>query len=313
MLKRQPVNPPQDIYPVDPWRIVERQFYPRFLAQTETIFSTSNGYLGMRGSFEEGDSAFENGTYINGFYETWSICYGEELSGFAKEGQAIVNVADSKIIRLFVDDELFSLKDARLIKFERILDFRTGTLDRDIIWETASGKHVAIRSKRLVSYERRHLAAISYEVTLLNAEAPVIIYSEMRLDPRHSAREADPRLHRDRQGRALLPRLHRCEESRMVLGHETGTSCLAVVCAVDHKIETDSSCAIRSDCSEDAGKVVLSFNAYPEIPAKIIKFMAYHTSSNLSFEELSGAAERTLDLGMASGFETPGRAAPVSG
>ncbi len=210
MLQRRPVNPPQGIYPVDPWRIVEKQFCPRFLAQMETIFSTSNGYLGMRGSFEEGEPAFENGTYINGFYETWPISYGEEAHGFAKEGQHIVNVPDSKIIRLFVDGELFSLREARLIKFERILDFQAGTLDREIVWEMASGQRVAITSKRLVSYAHRHLAAISYEVTLLHAKAPVVISSEIRLDPRHSPREDDPRVHRSAQGRAIFPRLNQC-------------------------------------------------------------------------------------------------------
>jgi alpha,alpha-trehalose phosphorylase len=303
MLKRQPVNPPQDIYPVDPWRIVEKQFYPRFLAQTESIFSTSNGYLGMRGSFEEGEPAFENGTYINGFYETWPICYGEEAYGFAKEGQSIVNVPDSKIIRLFVDDEIFSLEEAHLLKFERILDFRAGTLDREIIWEMAPGKRIAIKSKRLVSYEHRHLAAISYEVTLLNAKAEVVISSEIRLDPRSSPREDDPRVHQNRSGRTLHSSLNRSEGTRVALGHHTRRSKLAVVCAVDHKIETDSSCAVKSESSEDEAKVVLSFNAYPEMPIKIIKFIAYHTSHNLSFDELSGSSERTLGLGMERGFE----------
>jgi alpha,alpha-trehalose phosphorylase len=270
MLQRQAVNLPQDIYPVDPWRIVEKQFYPRFLAQTETIFTTSNGYLGMRGSFEEGAPAFENGAYINGFYETWPICYGEEAHGFAKEGQAIVNVPDSKIIRLFVDDEPFSLENASLVKFERVLDFRAGTLDREIIWEMASGKRIAINSRRLVSYEHRNLAVISYEVTLLNAKARVMISSEIRLDPRSSPREDDPRLHRDRPGRSLHPRLSRRQDTRIVLGHQTGRSKLGVVCAVDHKIETEDSFAVKSESSEDAGKLVISFDASPEKPTKII-------------------------------------------
>ena len=303
MLQRQPIKLPQDVYPIDPWRIIEKRFFPRLLAQTETIFTTSNGYLGMRGSFEEGAPAFENGAYINGFYETWPICYGEEAHGFAKEGQAIVNVPDSKIIRLFVDDELFSLENARLVKFERILDFRSGTLDREIVWEMDSGKRIAINSRRLVSYEHRHLAAISYEVTLLNATARVMISSEIRLDPRSSPREDDPRLHHNRQGRSLHPRLNRRKGARILLGHQTGRSKLGLISAVDHKIETDCSCDVKSESSEDAGKCVISFSASPEKPTKIIKYMAYHTSHSPSFEELSVAAEETLEQCMARGFQ----------
>ena len=99
MIKRHPLNPPQHIYPLDPWWIVEKEFCPHFLAQGETIFSLGNGYLGMRGSFEEGTPVFENGTFINAFYEVWPICYGEEAHGFAKEGQTVVNVTDTKIIK----------------------------------------------------------------------------------------------------------------------------------------------------------------------------------------------------------------------
>lgn len=303
MLQRKPLNPPQDIYPVDPWRIVEKRHYPRFLAHTESIFSTGNGYLGMRGSFEEGEPVFENGTYINGFYETWPIPYGEEAHGFAKEGQTIINVPDSKILRLFVDDELFSLTDAQLSSFERSLDFRSGTLDREIVWEMASGKRVAIKSRRLVSYEQRHIAAISYEVTLLNARAPVVISSEIRLDPRHRGREDDPRLHQNLRGRALHPRLHRAQGMRLSLGHQTARSRMAVLCAVDHKVETDSSYDFESESSEDAAKVVLSINAYPETPIRLLKFMTYHTSDTLSVEELSGAAERSLERVTGSGFQ----------
>ena len=65
-----------------------------------------------------------NGTYVNGFHETWPIVYGEEAYGFAKLGQTIVDVPDAKIIRLYVDDEPFFLPTATLEGFERALDMR---------------------------------------------------------------------------------------------------------------------------------------------------------------------------------------------
>ena len=56
---------------------------------------------------------------------------------------------------------------------------KSGALDREILWETPAGRQVLIRSRRLVSFVDRHVAAISYCVTLLNAEASVVISSEM--------------------------------------------------------------------------------------------------------------------------------------
>ena len=91
MLHRERLKPPKYVYPTDEWRLVEKDFYPRFLAQSETMFSVGNGYIGMRGNFDEGKPVSENGTFVNGFYESWPIIYGEEAYGFAKTGQTIVN------------------------------------------------------------------------------------------------------------------------------------------------------------------------------------------------------------------------------
>ena len=73
MFHRKGVKRPDYVYPAEAWRLVEKRFYPRLLAQAETYFATANGYLGMRGSFEEGRPTFDSGTYINGFYESWPI------------------------------------------------------------------------------------------------------------------------------------------------------------------------------------------------------------------------------------------------
>ena len=114
MIKRRLQLPPQHIYPAEEWRVVEKKFYPRFLDRTETIFATSNGYLGKRGNFEEGRPIFRSGTFVNGIYESWPIVYPEEAHGFAKTGQTIVDLPNSKIIRLYVDDEPFYLPTANL-------------------------------------------------------------------------------------------------------------------------------------------------------------------------------------------------------
>jgi alpha,alpha-trehalose phosphorylase len=107
VLQRELDLPPRHIYPVDPWRLVEKRFYPRRLAQFETLFSVSNGYLGIRGAHDEGSPAHQNATLVNGFHETWPIVYGEEAYGFARTGQTIVNVPDAKRIKLYVDAEPF--------------------------------------------------------------------------------------------------------------------------------------------------------------------------------------------------------------
>lgn len=143
MLHHERLRPPQHDYPADEWNVIEKRFHPEFLAQLETMMALGNGYLGMRGCPEEGGPNVENSTLINGFYETHPIVYGEEAYGFAKMGQTICNVTDSKITKLFVDDEPFWLPNANLSSYDRRLNMRSGTLDREILWETPAGKQVA--------------------------------------------------------------------------------------------------------------------------------------------------------------------------
>jgi len=94
--------PPRDLYPVEPFRYVETRFTPERIPQTETLFALSNGFIGIRGAFEEATPVYRPACVLNGFHETWPIVYGEEAYGFAKTGQTVVSVPDASIMRLFI-------------------------------------------------------------------------------------------------------------------------------------------------------------------------------------------------------------------
>jgi len=303
MIPRKLNNRPEYVYPADEWRMVETRFHPQLLAEAESLFAVSNGYLGMRGSFEEGEPVFNGETYINGLYESWPIVYGEEAYGYAKKGQTLVYVPDGKIIRLFVDDEPFYLPTANLLEFERALDMRAGTLDRKVLWETPSGKHVSIRSKRFVSFEHRHLAAISYEVTVLNAAAPVAISSEMILQRDTHVSGDDPRRPRGFRGRVMLGKGCRTEGRRLHLAYQTKLSKMTLACGADHVLETSCPYEWESGCGEDEGKVVFTVEAKPGVPIRLTKYLTYHSSRRTAPEALGERVERTLDRAMAAGFE----------
>jgi len=302
MIYRKGVKRPDYVYPADPWRLVEKRFYPRLLPQTETFFATANGYMGMRGSFEEGRPTFDGGTFVNGFYESWPIIYGEEAFGFAETGQTIVEVPDAKIMRLHVDDEPLYLPTADLVGFERVLDMKSGTLDRQFIWETQSGKRVRVESKRLVSLQHRHLAAISYEVTVQNAEAPVVISSQIVTRQNGVGNEGDPRRSRGFQHRVLATEDTRVRDRRIVLGHKTSNSGMTIASGVDHVIETECPHSVDSAYDDDVGKVVFSADAKPGVPIRIVKYITYHTSRSAPPAELCDRAERTLDRALQHGF-----------
>ena len=304
MIHHERLRPPSDDYPADEWNVVEKRFNPEFLAQLETMLALGNGYIGMRGCPEEGGPSAENVTLINGFYETRPILYGEEAYGFAKTGQTICNVTDSKIIKLFVDDEPFWLPNAHLLKYDRRLNMKSGTLDREILWETPAGKQVLITSRRLVSFAQRHVAAIAYGVTLLNAEANVVIASEMATnEPSARIDEDDPRQARAFAGRVLHQRSSYSKDRRIVLCHATEQSRLTLTCAIDHALATSCPHADKVVHTGDFGQVAFTIEARIGCPIHLTKFMVYHTSDAASAEELCGRAEWTMDRVTGQGFE----------
>lgn len=304
MIKREIFLPPEHIYPINDWKLIEKRFDIRFLAQNETFFSIGNGYIGIRGNFEEGLPVFQSGTFVNGFHETWPIFYGEEAYGFAKTGQTMLNLPDTKIIRLYVDDEPFYLPTANLLEYERVLDMKSGTLDRKVLWEMPSGKQVLIQSRRLVSFQHRHLAAISYEVTVLNAETPVVISSEVLGDRKNQTSDNDPRQAKGFKDRVLLPMGSHVDGHRIVLSYVTKSSRMTLACGIDHMIKTQCHYSCKTGSIDGSGTVVFSVEAKPGVPIHINKFMTYHTSRSAPVDELCARAQRTLIRALGDGFET---------
>ena len=165
----------RDRFPIDEWRLVETEFSVDDTGVTETLFAIGNGYLGLRGNSIEGRFAHEQGTFINGFHETFPIRHAEQAYGFAEVGQTIINAPDAKVMRVYVDDEPLSLDVADVREYERVLDMRQGILRRTLLWVTPSGKEVRIEDERFVSFEEKHLVVLRLTVTVLNSDAPVTV------------------------------------------------------------------------------------------------------------------------------------------
>ncbi|MCU1361844.1 MAG: putative trehalose phosphorylase [Ilumatobacteraceae bacterium] len=298
-------------YPVDPWRLVEREFDASDLGLTETLFAVGNGYLGMRANPEEGRVAHSHGTFLNGFHETWQIQHAEEAFGFAKTGQTIVNVPDAKLMKLFVDDEPLLLGSADLEHYERAIDFRTGVLTRDLLWRTPAGKRVHVRSTRLVSLLHRHLAVMTFEVTLLDAAAPVVISSQLLNrqdgeDEYHVSSAAlgeglDPRRSRRFDHRVLLPRLHRDNDGEAMLGYRCANSGMTLACGTRHVVESTSPHEIESSIGADMAKTVITVDARPGETVRITKYATYHSSTGVPALELADRCTRTLARAVTDG------------
>jgi alpha,alpha-trehalose phosphorylase len=309
MLKRKIVLPPEHLYPADEWRIVEARYSDEFVGLTETVFSLGNGFVGVRGSFEEGRPAVVPGTFVNGFHETWPIMHAEGAHALARTGQTIVNVPDATILKLYVDDEPFYLPTARLESYQRILDMQAGTLTRELVWATDAGKHVRVCSRRIVSLEHRHLVAMTYEVTMLDEAAPVVISSLVfnRQDAKASDlpehRPVDPRLATVLPHPVLNVRAAELAEQRILFGYQTTSSGMTLGVGVDHVIDTECPSQAVGSLDEDACEVVVTADAAPGVPIRITKYATYQASRSIPVPELVNRCRRSLDRAARDGFD----------
>src|SRR5829696_99260 len=298
-------------FPTEPWRLVEVEYSKEDIGLTETIFAVGNGYFGMRANPEEGRDAYSHGTYVNGFHETWQIHHAEAAYGFAKTGQTIVNVPDAKLMKLYVDDEPLLLSNADLESYERALDFRQGTLTRDLTWRTPGSKRVRVHSSRLVSLAHRHLAVLAFEVTAIDSAAPVVVSSQLLNrqdgeDEYHVAAAAlghgvDPRKMRKFDHRVLVPRLHRERDGEVVLGYRCANSGMTLACAYTHIVETAAPHQVETAVGPDLAKTVITARLEAGQTLRIIKYVSYHTSTGVPAEELADRCHRTLQRAEADG------------
>jgi alpha,alpha-trehalose phosphorylase len=161
-----------------------------------------------------------------------------------------------------------------------------------------------ITSRRLVSFANKHVAAISYSVTLVNAAACLVISSEMATNETSALTDVnDPRQTRLFAGRVLHHRTSYARDRRIVLCHATEKSRLTLACATDHALETSCPHAYKVAHTEGFGQVAFTIEAQPDRPINLTKFMIYHTSPTASVDELCGRAEWTMDRVMTQGFK----------
>jgi alpha,alpha-trehalose phosphorylase len=304
----------RDRFPVDPWRLVETSFSLEDAGVTETIFSIGNGYLGLRGNHPEGRFGHEHGTFINGFHETFPIRHAEQAYGFAEVGQTIVNAPDAKVMRVYVDDEPLSFDVADILEYERVLDMREGVLRRHLLWRTPSGKRVQIDFQRMVSFEEKHLALMSVEVTVVDADAPVTINCQLvnRQDGEDvyggspsAAKKGgfDPRKAERIHERVLQPQEYWHDGHRSVLSYRVTESDMTIAVAADHVIETENEYNARNLVEPDIAKDVFRVHAKAGVPVKVTKVVSYHTSRGVPTRELIDRCRRTLDRAAEVGVE----------
>jgi alpha,alpha-trehalose phosphorylase len=291
-------------FAVEPWTLREAALDLDVLAQSESLFALANGHLGLRGNLDEGEPFGMPGTYLNSVFELRPIPYGETAYGFPESGQTVINVTNGKLIRLLVDDEPFDVRYGRLRAHQRVLDLRAGTLTREAEWVSPAGQAVRVRSVRMVSLTQRAVAAIRYEVEVLDSAARVVVQSELVAneplargmgtpDPRQAAVVEAP----------LRPEEHGCDGLAAELIHHTATSGLRVAAAMDHFVDGPKGTETECLSGPDLGRLTVNTRLEPGQRLILVKLLAYGWSSQRSAEALRAQVAAALSAARRTGCD----------
>lgn len=178
------------------WRFAETGFQPERAACNESLFAVGNGYLGVRGYFDEGyPSKAENATraaYINGVYESLPIEYDEWAYGYAQNCHRIVSVPKHRF-SLRLDGEWFSLTDGEVLSQERFLDFRIGQYQRHITWRSPSGYTFNLVFTRAASLTQRSLMLARVDIESIDYAGPLQLTSVLETGQDSNSEIEDPR------------------------------------------------------------------------------------------------------------------------
>ncbi len=311
----------QDKLEQDNWQIVEQDFRLDEALVNETLFALGNGYLGMRGTFEEGlGKVALEGTYINGFYESAPIIYGEKFIGFAENKQTILNLANAKVIRLWIGNdankpggantpgavdqagEEFNLLTGKILSYRRMLDMGQGILRRSVQWQSPQGKKMNLDIERLVLHTHRHTALIRYRLTPLNFDGPLTLFSGIDGAIRQSEHaEGDPRLGTHFEGDVLKLEEKSFVSDAALMVHRTVTTQFTVACGIRNILDTPCTSEMYQDDQFIGFQYRLDGRRGTLVT--LDKIMVYATSRDTEVGQLVHTVLGELETAVATGFE----------
>lgn len=210
----------------------------RFLLE-ESLFHCGNGYLGVRGNYEEGylgKIKSIRGQYINGFYDIVPMKQAEQLYGFVDRKQMMLNIADTQSICVYVDGEMVREENGIEESAVRTLDMDNGFTERNFDWESSTGKKISVCIRRMASFYMLPLFTIEFRIIPRNFSGKIKIVSGHNGQVTNYSNPDDPRVAAE-SGNYLKINQILCDQENSFITSETTVSGLQVTTAVGHTYE----------------------------------------------------------------------------
>ena len=143
------------------WTVTEPTFDPASQHQKETMFTVGNGYLCVRGTFEEGYPGDRPASFVHRVWDDRPVNFTE-----------LANIPHWWGVDIWINGVRFQLNRGKVLSYRRQLDLRTGVLSRTVRWQpVADGPVVDIHFERFASLANPHLAAVQAQIRAVEGQA----------------------------------------------------------------------------------------------------------------------------------------------
>lgn len=169
----------QRLFEIDPWKIATSSLDTKNRRLQESLTSIGNGYMGMRGNFEEHYSGdHHSGTYLAGVWYPDKTRVGWWKNGYPDYFGKVINAVNFVAMDLFINDQEVDLVKISPADFHLELDMKTGILQRSFT-VTLADVTVRFHFERFVSIVKKELAMIQLTCEILEGSAEIKVISKL--------------------------------------------------------------------------------------------------------------------------------------
>lgn len=219
------------------WKFIKNDYRIDQQMLDESLFMVGNGYIGVRGCFEEGYPEGETirGTYINGLYDRVPMLHAEMAYGFPTEQDKQPRLIDTQTCEICLDNEPVRLTFGKYEHFNREIDYKMGEVKRSYTYRTDSGKKANIMFKRLASFTSRNHLVYKIDVQY---EGKIELVSYCDTDVENYSNPNDPRTGQSHTKLMTCLDLDFQDETVYAL-MQTKTTQIKQLTRVNHIVKTD--------------------------------------------------------------------------
>jgi len=148
------------------WSIIEEGFKPEVNLVSESLMSLGNGFMGLRGNFEEtytGETL--QGTYVGGVYYPDKTRVGWWKNGYPEYFAKVLNNVNWIGLHIKINDQILDLNKCEVSEYKRELNMQVGVLTRTFKAKLKNGIEVTVKAERCCSMYNSELGALNYAIT----------------------------------------------------------------------------------------------------------------------------------------------------